>query len=162
MASSDFWQRLSASVASSADWEAGPSASPARGTVRLWMALDILTVVGAAALATMYELHTGPVAGARHFWHGTLFHGSSKWILLGLLCGFLFSLRFGQCGVTAAAEKCQAAPNREYDTAPIPMTMASGRMLPSALTLLSHFPKSRPAMLSRVMIASHPAEKIMK
>jgi exopolysaccharide biosynthesis polyprenyl glycosylphosphotransferase len=95
MASSDFWQRLSASAAFSADWDtglAGNSAQRFNGTAKLWMALDILTVIGAATLATMYELHTGPVAGAKGFWHGTLFRGSSKWILLGLLCGFIFSL----------------------------------------------------------------------
>ena len=95
MASSDFWQRLSASVASSADWEAGlagNSARGTRGTIKLWMTLDALTVIGAATLATMYELHTGPVAGARGLWHGTLFRVSSRWILLGLLCGFIISL----------------------------------------------------------------------
>ncbi len=95
MASSDFWQRLSASVASSADREAvltGSSAHGTRGTIKLWMALDIVTVIGAAALATMFELHTGPLAGAKGFWRGTLFHASSKWILLGLLCGFIISL----------------------------------------------------------------------
>jgi exopolysaccharide biosynthesis polyprenyl glycosylphosphotransferase len=95
MASSDFWQRLSTSVATSADWEAGLSGKTARGTrgtIKLWMALDILTVIGAASLATMYELHTGPVAGARGFWRGTLFHVNSKWILLGLLCGFIVAL----------------------------------------------------------------------
>jgi len=92
MASSDFWQRLSASVASSAEWEMGLPGNRARGTVKLWMALDILTVVGAATLATLYEFHTGPVAGARNFWHGTLFHRRSRWILLALLCGFIFAL----------------------------------------------------------------------
>jgi exopolysaccharide biosynthesis polyprenyl glycosylphosphotransferase len=92
MASSDFWQRLSTSVASTADWDAGLPGTSVRGTVKLWMVLDIITVVGAATLATMYELHTGPVAGARGLWHGTLFHGRSKWILLGLLCGFICTL----------------------------------------------------------------------
>jgi len=95
MASSDFWQRLSASVASSADWEVGLAGSQVRGTrgaVKLWMALDVLTVIGAATLAAMYELHTGPVAGARGLWHGTLIHGWSRWILIALLCGFIFAL----------------------------------------------------------------------
>ncbi len=97
MASSDFWQKLSASVASTADWEMGAAGTPVRGTrgtVKLWMALDVLTVIGAAALATMYELHNGPVVDARRFWHGTLIHGRSRWILLGLLCGFIISLVF--------------------------------------------------------------------
>jgi exopolysaccharide biosynthesis polyprenyl glycosylphosphotransferase len=40
----------------------------------------------------MYELHTGPVEGAKGLWHGTLFSNSSRWILLGLLCGFIFAL----------------------------------------------------------------------
>jgi exopolysaccharide biosynthesis polyprenyl glycosylphosphotransferase len=56
------------------------------------MVLDGLTVLGAAVLATLYELRTGPVAGARGFWHGTLIHGRSMWILLALLCGFTVSL----------------------------------------------------------------------
>jgi exopolysaccharide biosynthesis polyprenyl glycosylphosphotransferase len=56
------------------------------------MVLDTITILGAAVLATLYEMHTGPVAGARGFWHGTLIHGQSKWILLGLLCGFTISL----------------------------------------------------------------------
>jgi exopolysaccharide biosynthesis polyprenyl glycosylphosphotransferase len=56
------------------------------------MALDVVTIVGSAVLATLYEFGTGPVVGARGFWHGTLFHGRSMWILLGLLCGFAFAL----------------------------------------------------------------------
>jgi len=91
MASSDFWQRLSASMATSPEWEPGLAAVPARGSrgaVKLWMALDALTILGAAILATLRERHTGPLAGARGFWHGTLFHGRPMWILLALLCGF--------------------------------------------------------------------------
>jgi exopolysaccharide biosynthesis polyprenyl glycosylphosphotransferase len=52
------------------------------------MALDVFTILGAAILATLYERHTGPLAGARGFWHGTLFHGRSMWMLLAILCGF--------------------------------------------------------------------------
>jgi exopolysaccharide biosynthesis polyprenyl glycosylphosphotransferase len=91
MATSDFWQRLSASMASSAEWEgsvAGGSARGSRGKVKLWMMLDIITVLCSATLATLHEFHTGPLAGARGFWHGTLVHGESIWALLGLLCGF--------------------------------------------------------------------------
>lgn len=40
----------------------------------------------------MYKLHTGPVAEVRGFWHGTLIHGRSMWILLALMCGFIISL----------------------------------------------------------------------
>jgi exopolysaccharide biosynthesis polyprenyl glycosylphosphotransferase len=56
------------------------------------MALDGITVLGAAVLATLKEFHTGPVAGAQGFWHGTLIYGRSMSILLGLLCGFTIAL----------------------------------------------------------------------
>ncbi len=95
MASSDFWQKLSSSLTSSAEWEAGVAAGPARsgrGTAKLWMAMDVATVVGAAIVATLYEFHTTPLEGARGFWHGTLFHGRSMGILLTLLCGFTVAL----------------------------------------------------------------------
>jgi len=95
MATSEFWQRLSASVASSHDWEASPSGENprgTRGTAKLWMVLDVVSVLGAAILATLYKLHTGPLEGAEGFWHGTLIHGRSKWILLALLCGFTMAL----------------------------------------------------------------------
>ena len=95
MASSDFWQRLSASMATSPEWESGlasESTRGSRGTVKLWMALDVITILGAAILATLHEKHIGPIAGVRGFWHGTLFHGRSMWILLALLCGFTIAI----------------------------------------------------------------------
>jgi exopolysaccharide biosynthesis polyprenyl glycosylphosphotransferase len=82
-------------MASVPDWEtgvAGDSARGSRGTVKLWMLLDALTILAAAALATLNERHTSPLAGARGFWHGTLIHGRSMWILLALLCGFAVTL----------------------------------------------------------------------
>jgi len=56
------------------------------------MTLDAVSILAAAVLATLYELHTGPLAGAKGFWHGTLFNGRSMWLLLALLCGFTVSL----------------------------------------------------------------------
>jgi exopolysaccharide biosynthesis polyprenyl glycosylphosphotransferase len=82
-------------MATSPDWEAGSavdSARGSRGAVKLWMVLDALTILGAAIVATLYEQHTGPVAGARGFWHGTLIHGRSMWILLAVLCGFTVAI----------------------------------------------------------------------
>jgi len=58
----------------------------------MWMVLDACTVFGAALVASIIELHTGPVAGARGFWHGTLIHGASMGILTGLLVGFTATL----------------------------------------------------------------------
>ena len=95
MASSDFWQRLSTSLATTVERETvatETSARSGRGAPRLWMALDAATALVAAFLATIYEFHTSPLNGARGFWHGTLFWGRSMGILLALLCGFTFTL----------------------------------------------------------------------
>ena len=95
MATSEFWQRVSASVSSAPEWTGGlqnGSGRNVRGTAKAWMVLDAVTVVGSAVLATLYEFQTGPLVGAKGFWHGTLFYGRSMWILLGLLCGFTFVL----------------------------------------------------------------------
>jgi exopolysaccharide biosynthesis polyprenyl glycosylphosphotransferase len=56
------------------------------------MILDVVTVLGAATLATLYKVHSGPMAGAEGFWRGTLIHGRSMGILLALLCGFTAAL----------------------------------------------------------------------
>jgi exopolysaccharide biosynthesis polyprenyl glycosylphosphotransferase len=95
MASTDFWQKLSASLAVNADRETAVPARPqrsGRGTAKLWMALDAITILGAVMVTVSYEFHDTPLNGARGFWHGTLIHGRSMGILLALLCGFTFSL----------------------------------------------------------------------
>ena len=95
MASSDFWQRLSSSLAFSADWDASVSEGPVRpasGSERLWIFLDVATVCLAATIATMFKFHTTPLNGAKGIWHGTLIHGRSMGILLALLCGFTVTL----------------------------------------------------------------------
>jgi exopolysaccharide biosynthesis polyprenyl glycosylphosphotransferase len=95
MASSDFWQRISTSLATSAEREAGvteSSGKPGRSAVKLWMTLDALTALCAAFITTIYEFHTSPLNGARGFWHGTLIWGRSMGILLGLFCGFTLTL----------------------------------------------------------------------
>jgi len=96
MATSESWQKVSTPASSSPEGSEGAAGEPAarrsRGLTKLWMVLDGLTVLAAAVLATTYELHTGPLAGARDFWHDTLIYGRSKGILLALLCGFTFVL----------------------------------------------------------------------
>ncbi len=94
MATSEFWQRVSASV-SSHEWArgaAGPHPRNARGTSKFWIVLDAVTVLGAAILATLYEFKLSPIAEVRSFWRGTLIQGRSMGILLALLCGFIISL----------------------------------------------------------------------
>src|SRR5579859_1485341 len=93
MATSEFWQRVSASV-SSPDGvrRAAEAARNSRGTSKFWMLLDAATVFGAALLATLYDFKQSPIAEVRSFWRGTLIQGRSMGILLGLLCGFIISL----------------------------------------------------------------------
>jgi hypothetical protein len=89
MATSEFWQRLSASMASSHEWEGSlvaDSARSPRGTSKLWMGLDVASILGAATVATMYEQHTGLMDGAEGLWRGTLLQNRPMWTLLALLC----------------------------------------------------------------------------
>jgi len=58
------------------------------GPATAWMVLDVVTILGSAVLATLYEIHTGRLRGTRGFWNGKLIHGLSSGILLTLLCGF--------------------------------------------------------------------------
>jgi exopolysaccharide biosynthesis polyprenyl glycosylphosphotransferase len=95
MATSDFWERVSASALPLAPCEEWLIEHPVRHSSskdRFRMVLDVITVVGAAALATIYKFHTSPLVEARGFWHGTLIHGRSMGILLTLLCGFTAAL----------------------------------------------------------------------
>ena len=95
MGTSELWQRMSASVSSSQAGAEGRARGPAHdslGKARFWMALDAMTILVSVALATIYRMHTSPLAGARELWHGTLIHGRSMGILVALLCFFAFSL----------------------------------------------------------------------
>ena len=95
MASSEFWQRLSTSLALSAQAESSAASGPQRpmrGAARLWVSLDVLTVFLAASVATIVRFKSAPLYEARAFWQGTLFFGRSMWLLLGLLCFFAFAL----------------------------------------------------------------------
>ena len=63
-----------------------------RGIARSWMILDGLTVIAAATFATLRELRTSPWTAVRSFWHGTLIHGQSMGLLLGVLLVFMVTL----------------------------------------------------------------------
>jgi exopolysaccharide biosynthesis polyprenyl glycosylphosphotransferase len=97
MATSEFWQRVSSSsgvaslgVPDDAGFNKSGRTTSVKG--RFWVVLDVLTILVSAILATVYKFQTGPVSEARGFWHGTLIHGRSIWILLALLCGFAVAL----------------------------------------------------------------------
>ncbi|HEY1577658.1 MAG TPA: sugar transferase [Terracidiphilus sp.] len=98
MATSDFWQKLSASVAAPNDrvpvGSVADSLRSPQGKIKFWMFLDLLTVLVSAILVTFHERHTNPVASARAFYQGTLFYGRSMWLLLALLSGFAATLIF--------------------------------------------------------------------
>jgi len=96
MATSEFWQRVSANPPNpTQEWGENGAAGhqrTARGSAGLWMTLDAFTIFGAALVAAIIELHTGPIAGFRGFWHGTLIHGQSMGLLSALLVGFTATL----------------------------------------------------------------------
>jgi exopolysaccharide biosynthesis polyprenyl glycosylphosphotransferase len=68
------------------------SARDASARERFWIVLDLVTILGAAILGTLYKAQTGPVAGVKGFWHGTLIHGRPMGILLALVTGFAVAL----------------------------------------------------------------------
>jgi len=95
MATEQFWQRVSASLAASQEWESGASEETlrrTRGASGLWMALDVVSVFGSALLATLYKSNTSLVAGARGLWNGTLIYGRSMGVLLAVVAGFTLTL----------------------------------------------------------------------
>jgi exopolysaccharide biosynthesis polyprenyl glycosylphosphotransferase len=95
MATTEFLQRVSDSVSSSRELtgiEAGVPSRGRQGAATVWMILDVVTIIAAATLVTLYHTHVGPVAGVKGLWHGTLFYGRSMGILLALAAGFSFAL----------------------------------------------------------------------
>jgi exopolysaccharide biosynthesis polyprenyl glycosylphosphotransferase len=82
-------------MASSREWEgslAGENPRGTRGTVKLWMFLDVVSFLAAAIFATMYKLHIGLVEEIEGFWRGTLISNRSMGVLLALLCVFTITL----------------------------------------------------------------------
>lgn len=91
MATSDFWQRVSASVSSSLERAGATEGKPTRPeNGRLWMLLDAVTVFTAAVFATLYWLHQSLPHVLRLIGRGTL--GGSAGFLFLLLCGFIAAL----------------------------------------------------------------------
>lgn len=94
MATSEIWQRVYGAFSDPGAVADGrrPTGRLSRGKSRLWMLLDVITVLLSATIATILEKQIGPLNGARAFYHGTLFHGRSMGILLFLLLGFTIAL----------------------------------------------------------------------
>jgi exopolysaccharide biosynthesis polyprenyl glycosylphosphotransferase len=96
MATSEFWQRVSSTPPSSSqEWNEGATAShqrTARGSAGMWMVLDGLTVLGAALVSAIIQLHMSPLDSVRGFLHGSLIPGQSMGIQVALLAGFTLTL----------------------------------------------------------------------
>ncbi len=95
MATSDLWQRFADTVSSVQEQVSQPAEAQSRGagnSAAFWMAMDLISIIISAFIATVFNLRTTPITSARHFVHGTLFPGRSMWILLSLLLLFSISL----------------------------------------------------------------------
>ncbi len=96
MATSEFWQRISAAPPAPAqDWSEGTTANhqrTARGSVGMWMILDAFTVLGAALVSVMIELNLEPLQILRLFWRGRLITGVSITEQVALLLGFMATI----------------------------------------------------------------------
>jgi exopolysaccharide biosynthesis polyprenyl glycosylphosphotransferase len=94
MATSEFWQRLSATVSSlERDTPlAAESARVTRGSAKFWMAFDVVTIAVAAVAATIYASHTGINEIGQSFWSGVVIWDHPIWRVLALLAIFAVSL----------------------------------------------------------------------
>jgi exopolysaccharide biosynthesis polyprenyl glycosylphosphotransferase len=115
----------------------------------VWMVADVMTILGAAALATLYELHIGPVAGAKGFWRGTLIHGHSRGTLLALLCGFCIALILTSRRLNLYAPKRLNSFLHEQRLS-VQANLSSGLLLAGALYLLHATDISRRIVLMTV------------
>ncbi len=148
MASSDFWQRLSSSLAASSEWDAGAAGSSTRvprGTAKMWMAMDAVTVFLAALVATLYRFRARPVEVVRSFVHGTLFHGMSVWVLLALLCGFA-------CALIVTSRRLHLYDPMRLTNFLHEQRMSAQACLTSGLLLTGTLYLLRAAIISRVVV----------
>jgi exopolysaccharide biosynthesis polyprenyl glycosylphosphotransferase len=95
MATSDFWQRLSATVSAPPGWPASAARRPRHALAEkggFWIFFDILTILLSVSIALDFQFRTDALDNLRGLKHGTLFQGRSMSILLALLCGYTFAL----------------------------------------------------------------------
>jgi exopolysaccharide biosynthesis polyprenyl glycosylphosphotransferase len=107
----------------------------ADGKIRLWIVLDVLTILASAFFATIVEFRVAPLSGAREFWRGTLIHGRSTGILLALLFGFTVSLIFTSRGLKLYAPHKLASMLNEQRLS-LQACLTSGLLLTGTLYLI--------------------------
>jgi exopolysaccharide biosynthesis polyprenyl glycosylphosphotransferase len=94
MATSDFWQRVSATVATS-EWTGETTGAAARNSARtskLWMVMDAVTVLAAVIVATCLEAYLKLFPGVKEYWRQSIIERRSTGLLIALLAGFIFAL----------------------------------------------------------------------
>jgi exopolysaccharide biosynthesis polyprenyl glycosylphosphotransferase len=108
----------------------------------VWMVLDVITVVAAAMLAMLWEMHLGLMGTARGLGRGTLIHGHSRGILLALLCGFCVVLILTSRRLNLYAPKRLTSFLHEQQLS-VQASLSSGLLLAGALYLLhaTDFPR---------------------
>jgi len=95
MATTEFWQRVSASVSSTAEWSGGTKSNTVkglRGTAKLWMALDGLMVLAIALFAMFYTMRTAQMPGTAGSWSSSLIHMRPTGVLPVLFFGYTVAL----------------------------------------------------------------------
>jgi exopolysaccharide biosynthesis polyprenyl glycosylphosphotransferase len=93
MATTESWPRTAASFPYGPENEKQTATqSGQREGVWIWIAVDVLTILGSVALATGCRLSAGPLRTMHAFWRGSLLQGYSVGGVLLLLCGFTLVL----------------------------------------------------------------------
>ena len=94
MATSDFWQRVSATAASSQWMEEGHGAAVRNSTrtSKLWMLMDAITVLAAAMVAASVEAYVKLFPGVKEFWQLGMSEHRSTGLLIALVAEFIFAL----------------------------------------------------------------------
>ena len=137
MATTDFWQRVSATVASS-EWMEESTGATARNSARtskLWMMMDAVTVVGAVIVATCVEAYLKLFPGVKEFWRQSMVERRSTGLLLALLSGFILALIYisGRLNLYSPA-RLGGFLNEQRRT--VQACLASGLLLTGAIYLL--------------------------
>ena len=84
-------------ISQSPPWGEGLSVETRRarsGPTKLWMTVDALTIVVAATLASLFELHERTQGAQSSIQHYKIVPGQLTWSFLGLLTGYAVSLMF--------------------------------------------------------------------
>lgn len=149
MATSGLWQRIAASLSAI---PAGESSS-ADAKTKLWIALDVITILVAAFVSMLLEFRVQPVSGARALWRGTLIHGRPMSLLFALLCWFAVVLIFTSRRLNLYVPKRLSSLLHEQRMS-LQACLNSGLLLTGTLYLIHADDIPRGIVLSTVFLAT--------